>query len=93
MSERRNEPIGQEQCDDVDSPPLTDEELGHLRPARETHPEIVNRYRRRRGPQKAPRKVVTTLRLDPDVVEYFKSGGRGWQTRLNNALRKAIGKE
>ena len=29
--------------------------------------------------------------LDPDVIEHFKAGGRGWQTRINAALRKAAG--
>ena len=29
--------------------------------------------------------------LDPDVIEHFKAGGKGWQTRVNAALRKAAG--
>jgi uncharacterized protein (DUF4415 family) len=32
-----------------------------------------------------------TLRLDPDVVERFQAGGPGWQSRMNAALRKAVG--
>jgi uncharacterized protein (DUF4415 family) len=43
-----------------------------------------------RGPQKAPTKVLTTIRLDADVIEYFKAQGPGWQTRINDALRKAM---
>ena len=46
--------------------------------------------RRGRPPAAAP-KVSTTLRLDADVVEHFRSEGRGWQTRLNAALRRAAG--
>ncbi len=46
--------------------------------------------RRGRPPADAP-KISTTVRLDADVVEYFRSGGPGWQTRLNAALRKAAG--
>ncbi|WP_149758731.1 BrnA antitoxin family protein [Roseivivax sediminis] len=46
----------------------------------------------RRGRPKSPSpKVSTTLRLDPDVVEHFRSGGPGWQTRINDALRQAAG--
>ena len=30
------------------------------------------------------------IRLDADVVEHFRSGGRGWQTRLNETLRQAV---
>lgn len=33
-----------------------------------------------------PKKQVT-LRLDPDVIEFFKKDGRGYQTRINAALR------
>jgi uncharacterized protein (DUF4415 family) len=29
--------------------------------------------------------------LDPDVIEHFKAEGKGWQTRVNAALRKAAG--
>lgn len=36
-------------------------------------------------------KLQVTLRLDADVVEAFKAEGRGWQTRINAALRKAVG--
>ena len=46
---------------------------------------------RRGRPPVATPKVSTTVRLDADVVEYFRAEGRGWQTRLNAALRKAAG--
>lgn len=36
-------------------------------------------------------KVQTTLRLDPDVLERFKAEGPGWQSRINAALRRAVG--
>ena len=45
---------------------------------------------RRRGPQKKPTKVRTALRLSPEVLEHFKSGGPGWQTRIDDALRATI---
>jgi len=90
MKKRKPKHITQENWDAVESPPLTDEQLAGMRPASETHPEIVERYRRTRGPQKTPRKVVTTIRLDADVVEYFKAQGRGWQTRINEKLRELI---
>ncbi len=40
-----------------------------------------------RGPQKAPTKVATTIRLSPEVAQAFKASGRGWQTRLDAALK------
>lgn len=42
-------------------------------------------------PKAAVTKLSTTIRLDPDVVEAFKSQGPGWQSRMNDALRKAAG--
>lgn len=45
---------------------------------------------RTRGAQKTPRKVVTSIRLSPDVVEYFKATGSGWQTRVDEALRDYV---
>ncbi|MGY8662903.1 BrnA antitoxin family protein [Bradyrhizobium sp. UFLA05-109] len=37
-------------------------------------------------------KEQVSLRIDQDVLEYFQSGGPGWQDRINDALRKAAGK-
>jgi len=36
------------------------------------------------------RKVSTTIRLCPDILEAFKADGPGWQTRINDALRKSL---
>ena len=41
-----------------------------------------------RGQQKWPTKQQITLRLDRDVVERFRSTGRGWQGRINEALKR-----
>jgi uncharacterized protein (DUF4415 family) len=32
-------------------------------------------------------KVAVTIRYDAEIIERFRSGGDGWQTRMNNALR------
>jgi uncharacterized protein (DUF4415 family) len=48
--------------------------------------------RGKRGAQKAPTKKLVSLRLSPDVIDHFKSGGRGWQTRIDSTLRDAIRK-
>lgn len=39
-----------------------------------------------RGPQKQPTKVAVTVRYNPDVLNYFKQTGSGWQTRMNEVL-------
>ena len=43
-----------------------------------------------RPPLENPKKQVT-LRLDPDVLEAFRATGKGWQSRINAHLRKALG--
>ena len=43
-----------------------------------------------RGPQATPTKVLTSLRIDADILEFFKAQGSGYQSRINAALRKAI---
>jgi uncharacterized protein (DUF4415 family) len=40
-----------------------------------------------------PIKKPVTLRLDADVLAWFKAEGRGYQTRINRALRQAMFKE
>lgn len=73
---------------DPDNPPLTDEQLASMRPFSEVFPELT----RGRGPQKAPTKLQVTLRLDRDVVARIKGDDpKGWQVRLNDTLRKAVG--
>ena len=37
-------------------------------------------------------KEQVTLRIDKDVLEHFQADGPGWQDRINEALRKAVGK-
>jgi uncharacterized protein (DUF4415 family) len=55
--------------------------------------EVLERNERRRlGRPPLPRtKRSVHLRLDQDVVDFFVKDGRGWQTRMNAALRKAAG--
>jgi len=43
-----------------------------------------------RGPQKAPTKVAVSIRLDREVVAYYRATGAGWQTRINEELARAI---
>ena len=77
-------------------PDTWDFDISKARPAREVLPDLVERYEReqaelrKRGPQKAPTKEHISLRLDADLVAYFRSTGRGWQTRLNAMLRRAV---
>ncbi|MDP1612110.1 MAG: BrnA antitoxin family protein [Sulfuritalea sp.] len=42
---------------------------------------------RRGRPPAEVTKTPIKLRLDPDIIAAFKASGRGWQTRMNDALR------
>jgi len=75
---------------DPDNPAWTAEDFARARPAREVHPEFVAEYLRTRGKQKAPTKVLVSLRLERDVVERLRASGPGWQSRANDMLRKAV---
>lgn len=54
--------------------------------------KVIDATSVQRGRPKADvTKVSTTIRLDPDVLEKFKADGPGWQSRINEALRRAAG--
>lgn len=75
---------------DPDARERTPEEIARMRPASEVVPHIVERYQRTRGKQKAPTKTHISIRLDADLAAHFRNSGPGWQTRLNDALRRAV---
>lgn len=61
-----------------DNPPWTQEMWGPVT------------LKRARGRQRAATKVSTTIRLDADVLAYFRARGPGYQTQINDALRKMV---
>lgn len=75
---------------DPDNPEWTEEDFARARPAIEVDPELVQWSRRTRGKQKAPTKVHLNIRLDADIVARLREDGEGWQTRLNDILRRAV---
>jgi uncharacterized protein (DUF4415 family) len=60
-----------------DMPPLTEEQLARLVPAK-----LLNRSLYK------PVKVPVKVNYDADVIEWFRSYGKGYQTRMNAALRE-----
>ena len=64
---------------DDDIPELTPEQLASAKPAYIAHPEWFR-----------PKKVDVHLKIDVDVLEAFKAQGKGYQTRINEVLRKAV---
>lgn len=73
---------------------LTAEDMRLFRPASEVLPPdllaglvALKKQRGERGPQKSPTKVPTTIRFDADVLAALKASGKGWQTRVNEAVK------
>lgn len=58
--------------------------------APETYATLVAMKRPRGHPKADNPKVFTAIRLDADLFDAFKATGKGWQTRVNAALRQYI---
>jgi uncharacterized protein (DUF4415 family) len=58
---------------DADAPPLT--------------PELFARAIARKGLKAVPKKALLSLRIDSDVIDWFRKQGAGYQSRMNALLR------
>ena len=76
-----------------ENPEWTVEDFAQARPAREVlPPEVVAAFARPKGGRPVgSNKDLVSLRIDREVVAKFRAGGPGWQSRMNEALRKAAG--
>jgi len=70
---------------------LTTEDFKHMRPAKEVLPKELLAVLPKRGrpPEKNPKKS-TTIRLNAEVLNFFKAHGKGWQTEINDILQKHV---
>lgn len=75
---------------DPDNPEWTAENSADAKPAAKVFKGLGLETSRSRGPQKTPTKEPVALRLDRDVLEHFRSTGRGWQGRMNDALKEWV---
>ena len=79
---------------DKENPEWTEEDFRRARPAAVVLPELLgsevaaDMLKPRGRPKAAATKAHVNIRLDADVLDAFKATGRGWQTRINNALRE-----
>jgi uncharacterized protein (DUF4415 family) len=93
MKTRRRKP---ELIDD-ENPPLGATWFARARPAAEVLPTLVGgedaahllKPKRGRPPKAAP-KQATNIRFSPEVLAYFRATGPGWQTRVDEVLRKFV---
>ncbi len=65
---------------DPDAQPATDEEMDRMVPFHVMfgRPPLAN-----------PKRLVS-IRYNPEVLEFFRAGGPGWQTRMNEVLEKHV---
>jgi len=68
---------------DVDAQPLTDAQLAAMVPLRTL----------RGRPKSANPKVLLSVRYSPEVVDYFKSLGEGWQSQMDRVLREHVSRQ
>jgi uncharacterized protein (DUF4415 family) len=71
-----------------DSPELTNEDFAKAKPFAEALPDLAASIRKGRGPNKAPTKKLVSLRLSGKVLEAYKAKGPGWQSRIDEDLRR-----
>jgi uncharacterized protein (DUF4415 family) len=72
-----------------DNPQWTRKDFAKAKRFDEVFPALA-RTIRRRGKQKAPTKRAVSMRLDADVLDAYKATGDGWQSRINDDLRKVM---
>lgn len=78
---------------DPDNPEWTEADFARAAEnglAPELYAHFPNTKNRGGRPKSAAPKKQVTLRLAPDVLEFFKATGDGWQVRMEEALRKAM---
>lgn len=68
---------------------LTMDDFKQFKTVSEVLPKELTAVLRKRGRpvSETPKKAVN-IRLSPDILTSFKATGRGWQTRIDNALRE-----
>jgi uncharacterized protein (DUF4415 family) len=68
--------------------PRSKKEVSKARPLKEALPELHESIQRARGrPRLEKPKEAVTLRLDPDILDWFRNQGPGYQPRINAVLR------
>ena len=74
--------------DPDDAPELTEEWFEN---AYQYHGNVMVKRGRGRPPiPESEKKIPVKIRYDQDVVEVFRQTGKGWQTRMNQALRQYL---
>ena len=74
---------------DDDNPEWTRQDFAKARPIGD-FPELAAAFPKSKGGRpRGSNKQAVSLRLDRDVIAKFKATGAGWQSRINEVLRRA----
>ena len=79
---------------DADNPDWTRDDFAKAKAPEDVFSaDVLSKFGKHRGPQKAPKKVPVSIRLSPIVVTHFRDQGPGWQARIDAILTKIVKKE
>ncbi len=76
---------------DQDNPEWTADDFARARTGDDVPAHIRAAFPKARGRPAGSTKQLVSLRIDRDTLERFRATGPGWQSRINEALRKAAG--
>lgn len=72
---------------------LTADDLKKFKPLSEANPALYEKIKKgvgERGLQKSPTKIPISIRVSPEVAEYFRAKGKGWQSRIDTVLKNHV---
>ncbi|PCJ85555.1 MAG: hypothetical protein COA54_11130 [Thiotrichaceae bacterium] len=72
---------------------LTADDLKKFKPLSEANPALYAKIKKgvgERGAQKSPTKIPISIRVSPEVVDYFRAKGKGWQGRIDSILKDYV---
>ncbi|MFI4950916.1 MAG: BrnA antitoxin family protein, partial [Caulobacterales bacterium] len=93
--EARMQGLPEPDMTDPDNPEWTEADFARAQGPESLPPEVLAAFPKTRGrgrPKLARPKESISMRLDAEVVEHLRGQGRGWQTRVNDALAGLIAK-
>ena len=72
---------------------LNSDDFEKFKPIAEANPALLAKIKKgigERGPQKSPTKIPISIRVSPEVADYFRAGGKGWQSRIDHVLKEYV---
>jgi len=82
--------MSRETKSDRENPEWTVADFRKAKSGTELPEELAAAFPRMRGRQKTPTKVAVSLRLSQEVVEYYRASGAGWQSRIDEVLKRTL---